>query len=121
VANPGQTQSSNFYQNPANGLKKLKFIRGVNQRMVALVKSLQDPVQPAQLSLAGKDRFFGLHWSLFTCIRAALSERSSDEAVHYPMSTRPRPEAIAMASVRPIAFSFFKIDFTWFFTVYSLI
>jgi hypothetical protein len=36
------------------------------------------------------------------------------------MVTSPRPAAMAIASVRPIAFNFFKIDLTWFFTVYSL-
>jgi hypothetical protein len=36
------------------------------------------------------------------------------------MLINPRPQAIAIASVRPIAFNFFKIDLTWFFTVYSL-
>ena len=39
---------------------------------------------------------------------------------NYPILTSPRPEAIAMASIRLNALSFFKIALTWFFTVYLL-
>src|SRR5271166_6918516 len=38
----------------------------------------------------------------------------------YPILISPRSDAIAIASVRPIAFNFFKMTFTWLFTVYSL-
>jgi hypothetical protein len=38
----------------------------------------------------------------------------------YPILISPRSDAIAIASVRPMAFNFFKITFTWLFTVYSL-
>jgi hypothetical protein len=47
VADPGQTELTHFHQNLADGLKKFMFIGSVNERVVALVKSLQDPVQPA--------------------------------------------------------------------------
>src|SRR5271166_3289945 len=58
--NPGQTKASHFHQNMADGLKELIFIRGVNERVVTLIKSLEDPVQPAEFLPAGTDRIFGL-------------------------------------------------------------
>ena len=140
AANPGQTKPSHFHQNLADGLKELIFIRGVNERVVALIKSLEDAVQPAELLLAGTDRIFGLLsigsffascQLVYRLIDDALqtpTRRHTDTPIRfpypahgsYPILTSPRPEAIAIASVRPIAFSFFNIDFTWFFTVYSL-
>jgi len=57
MANPGQAESTHFHENLANRLIELGFSDCVNERVVALAKSLKDSVQPVQLFPTCAHRF----------------------------------------------------------------
>jgi hypothetical protein len=47
LANPCQSYPSHFHEDLANRLKKLILVGCVNERVIALIKGLKRPVQPA--------------------------------------------------------------------------